>query len=446
LPIVGTAFLVGRVMRLLRSSQPDFRSELARFCAAASAPAELRSTVADILAAIRTRGDAAVAEYVRRFDKAELAPAQFRVSAEELAEGARALNPEQLAAIRAARRNIIAYNRRGLPRAWSARNPDGATVGERFYPIRRVGLYVPGGQVPLVSTVLMTVVLAQIARCPEIAVFTPCGPDGRVAPAMLGALHKIGIDEVYRIGGVQAVGAMAYGTESIRPVDKVFGPGNAYTVEAQRQVFGTVGVALLPGPSEVCVIADSSAKAEFVAADILAQAEHGTGREKVYFITTSEKVLQEVEAEIERQITGLGRAKLIQSVLDTGALAIVTDSLAEAAEIADFIAPEHLELEVAAKSVAGLLRRITTAGAVLVGGETPTALGDFIAGPSHTLPTGRTGRFFSGLRVSDFLRRTSVVRYDARSLAKAAPVVAAFSGMENLDAHGRSCEIRLKRP
>jgi histidinol dehydrogenase len=292
----------------------------------------------------------------------------------------------------------------------------------------------------------MTVVLAQIARCPEIAVFTPCGPDGRVAPAMLGALHKIGIDEVYRIGGVQAVGAMAYGTESIRPVDKVFGPGNAYTVEAQRQVFGTVGVALLPGPSEVCVIADSSAKAEFVAADILAQAEHGTGREKVYFITTSEKVLQEVEAEIERQITGLGRAKLIQSVLDTGALAIVTDSLAEAAEIADFIAPEHLELEVAAKSVAGLLRRITTAGAVLVGGETPTALGDFIAGPSHTLPTGRTGRFFSGLRVSDFLRRTSVVRYDARSLAKAAPVVAAFSGMENLDAHGRSCEIRLKRP
>ncbi|MFT3829597.1 MAG: histidinol dehydrogenase [Opitutaceae bacterium] len=432
-------------MRLLRSSEPNFRSELARFCAAATAPAEIRASVTAILAAVRERGDAAVAEYARKFDRAELAPAQFRVSRAELVSGAKSLSTAQRAAIKAAYRNIAAYNRRGLPRDWTARNPDGAQVGERFYPIRRVGLYVPGGQVPLVSTVLMTVVLAQIAGCPEIAVFTPCGPDGKVAPAMLGALHMIGVEEVYRIGGVQAVAAMAYGTETIPAVDKVFGPGNAYTVEAQRQVFGTVGIALLPGPSEVCVIADASANPEYVAADLLAQAEHGTGREKVYLVATSEKVLRAVETEITRQLTEAGRAELIRRVLDTGALAILVKSLDEAARVADFIAPEHLELEVAAKAVPALLKKITTAGAVLVGGETPTALGDFVAGPSHTLPTGRTGRFFSGLRVTDFLRRTSVVRYDARSLPKAAPVVAAFSAMEQLDAHGRSCSRRLTK-
>lgn len=431
-------------MRLLRSSAPNFRNELAQFCAAASAPAQIRETVAAILADVRARGDAAVADYVRKFDKADLAPAQFRVSAEELAAGARSLNREQRAAIKASYRNILAYNRRGLLKGWTARNPDGAQVGERYYPIRRVGLYVPGGQVPLVSTVLMTVVLAQIARCPEIAVFTPCGPDGEVSPAMLGALHTIGVTEVYRIGGVQAVAAMTYGTATIPAVDKVFGPGNAYTVEAQRQVFGTVGVALLPGPSEVCVIADGSANPGYVAADLLAQAEHGTGREKVYFVTTSEKVRKGVEAEIEKQLREAGRAELIRRVLDTGALAIVVKSLDEAAGVADYIAPEHLELEVNAKAVPMLLQKITTAGAVLVGGETPTALGDFIAGPSHTLPTGRTGRFFSGLRVADFLRRTSVVRYDAKSLPKAAPVVSAFAAMEQLDSHGRSCTRRLQ--
>ena len=205
-----------------------------------------------------------------------------------------------------------------------------------------------------------------------------------------------------------------------------------------------MGVALLPGPSEVCVIADGAANPAYVAADLLAQAEHGTGREKVYFITTSAKVLNAVEDEIAKQLVEAGRAELIRRVLDTGALALVVKSLDEAATIANFIAPEHLELEVSIKSVPALLKKITTAGAVLVGGETPTALGDFIAGPSHTLPTGRTGRFFSGLRVADFLRRTSVVRYDARSLPKAAPVVAAFAAMEKLDAHGRSCTRRLK--
>jgi histidinol dehydrogenase len=432
-------------MRTLCSSDPSFQAELAHFCAAATPPPAMQAAVTEILAAVRARGDDAVAEYTRKFDRAELTPAQFRVTAAELAAAAKSLTREQRAAIRTAHRNIVAYNRRGLPRDWTARNPDGATTGERFYPIRRVGLYVPGGQVPLVSTVLMTVTLAQIAKCPEIAVFTPPGEDGQVSPALLGALHFLGVREVYRIGGVQAVAAMAFGTATIPAVDKVFGPGNAYTVEAQRQVFGTVGVALLPGPSEAMVIADGTANAVYAAADLLAQAEHGSGREKIYLVTTSEKMRQAVETEIERQLRDAGRADLIRKVLAEGALAIGVRSLNEAAAVANAIAPEHLELEVTAKAVPRLLKKITTAGAILIGGETPTVLGDFVAGPSHTLPTGRTGRFFSGLRVADFLRRTSVVRYDTRSLVKAAPTVAAFAAMEQLDAHGRSLTCRLIR-
>jgi len=432
-------------MRTLSSSDPAFRAELDRFCSGATLPLAMQTAVTEIIAAVRVRGDEAVAEFTRKFDKAELIPAQFRVTARELAAGAKSLSRAQRTAVRAAHRNIVAFNRRDLPRDWTARNPDGASTGERFYPIRRVGLYVPGGQVPLVSTVLMTVTLAQIAKCPEIAVFTPPGPDGQVSPALLGALHFLGVGEVYRIGGVQAIAAMAFGTATIPAVDKVFGPGNAYTVEAQRQVFGAVGVALLPGPSEAMVIADGTANPAYAAADLLAQAEHGSGREKVFLVTTSDKMRQAVEAEIERQLLEAGRADLIRKVLAEGALAIVVKSLDEAAEVANAVAPEHLELEVAAKAVPRLLKRITTAGALLIGGDTPTVLGDFVAGPSHTLPTGRTGRFFSGLRVADFLRRTSVVRYDARSLLKAAQTVAAFAAMEQLDAHGRSLTCRLER-
>jgi histidinol dehydrogenase len=264
---------------------------------------------------------------------------------------------------------------------------------------------------------------------------------------MLGPPHTIGVKEVYshrRRAGRGRHGLRHRHHPRRRQESSARHTPN--TVEAQRQVFGTVGVALLPGPSEVCVIADASAKPEYVAADLLAQAEHGTGREKIYFVTTSAKTLAAVEAEIERQLPEAGRAELIRRVLAEGSLAIVAKSLDEAASIADYIAPEHLELEVAAKAVPALLKKITTAGAVLVGRrETPTALGDFIAGPSHTLPTGRTGRFFSGLRVADFLRRTSVVRYDAKSLPKAAPTVAAFAAMEKLDSHGRSCERRLRK-
>ena len=432
-------------MRTLAFASKRFDSDLAAFCRGAAVSAEVSRAVAAILSDIRRRGDAAVARYARKFDGAKLKPGVFRVGAREITAASRGLDPGRRRALRSANASVESFNRRTLPADWSARNRHGALVGEKFDPIRRVGIYVPGGQVPLVSTVLMTATLARLAGCPEIAVFTPSGAGGRLAPDLLAALDLAGIGEVYRIGGVQAIGAMAYGTESIPPVDKIFGPGNAYVCEAKRQVFGLVGVDLLPGPSEVMVIADASARLDFAAADLLSQAEHGSGREKIYLVATSRGIIAGVAAEIERQLPGLARAQKIRRVLDEGFLAIEVAGLAEAAAVANRVAPEHLELLVRAGAAAGLVKAVTTAGAIMVGNSTPTVLGDFAAGPSHVLPTGGAGRFSSGLRVADFLRRTSILRYGPDSVRRAAPTVAALSAMERLDAHGRSAAMRLGR-
>ncbi|MDO8539326.1 MAG: histidinol dehydrogenase [Opitutaceae bacterium] len=431
-------------MRTLHHASKTFSEDLAAFCRGATVSREMVDSVAAILADVRARGDEAVSYYAAKFDGAKLRAREFRVSAAELAIAASRLPAADARALAAARENIVAYNSRGLPEPWTAKNKHGGIVGEKFDPIRRVGVYVPGGEVPLVSTVLMTVTLAKIAGCPEIAVFTPSNADGKVAVGMLAALHLAGVTEVYRIGGVQAIGAMAYGTSTIAPVDKVFGPGNAYVCEAKRQVFGVVGVDSLPGPSEVMVVADETANVSFVAADLLAQAEHGSGREKIYLVATSEAIIAAVSSEIRTQLQLITRAEKIQRVLQDGFLAIEVKTPGQAATIANYVAPEHLELLVAPAMADKLTSAITTAGAIMVGNHTPTALGDFIAGPSHVLPTGRAGRFFSGLRVSDFMRRTSLIRYDRASVKKAEPVVAAFAAMEKLGAHGRSVRIRTQ--
>ncbi len=431
-------------MRLLRSRSRGFHSRLAAFCRAAAPARELQKTVAAILADVRERGDAAVVDQAARIDGARLTPRQFRVTPAELSGAAAGLSSDDRAAFVTAQANVLAFNRRTLPRGWSARNRHGAQVGEKFDPIRRIGINIPGGQVPLVSTVLMTVTLARIAGVPEIAIFTPCNREGRVAPGLLAALKLCGITEIYRVGGVYGVGAMAYGTRTIPAVDKVFGPSNAYVCEAMRQVFGTVGVAGLPGPSELMVIADDTARADCAAADLLAQAEHGSGREKIYLLTTSRRLLAAVKAAIEAQLPRLSRGGAIRRVLAGGFLAVEVGTLRQAAGIANLVAPEHLELMVAPGAAADLTRRITTAGAIMAGNDTPTALGDFTAGPSHVLPTGGSGRFSSGLQVADFMRRTSLMRYGRGSLVRAAPVVAAFAALERLDAHGRSVEIRLE--
>jgi histidinol dehydrogenase len=432
-------------VRTLSFASKRFDSELAAFCRGAAVPRRISDAVAAILSGVQSGGNAAVARYALKFDGARLSPRRFRVSAREIAAAATLLPAPRRRALAAAHAAIAEFNRKAFPQDWSARNRHGALVGEKFDAIRRVGIYVPGGHVPLVSTVLMTATLARIAGCPEIAVFTPSGPGGAVAPDLLAALHLVGVEEVYRIGGVQAIAAMAYGTETIPAVDKIFGPGSAYVCEAKRQVFGAVGVDLLPGPSEVMVIADETARPDYAAADLLAQAEHGSGRERVFLIATSKRVLAAVDAEVGAQLAALPASGKAQRVLDAGFLAVQVANLAQAAEVANRVAPEHLELLVRGSAVRALVTSVTTAGAIMIGNATPTALGDFAAGPSHVLPTGGAGRFSGGLRVADFLRRTSVVRYDPRSVRRAARTVAAFSAMEGLEAHGRSVGIRVSR-
>jgi histidinol dehydrogenase len=431
-------------MRTLRSDDKAFAADLASFCRGAEVPRAISSAVAKILAEVRARGDAAVAAYAAKFDGAKLRPRDFRVPEAALEAAAQSLPASDRRAMAAARRSIVQFHRQGIPTGWSGRNPQGARVGEKFDPIRRVGLYVPGGEVPLVSTVLMTATLAQIAGCPEIAAFTPARGVGEISPAVLAALHLSGVTEVYRIGGVQAIAAMAYGTRTIPAVDKIFGPGNAYVCEAKRQVFGAVGVDGLPGPSELMVIADESARPDFAAADLLAQAEHGSGREKIFLVSASDRVLARIAVQIAAQLKGSDRAGKIRTVLGQGFLMVLARTPLETAAIANFVAPEHLELLVKPATAKALTRAITTAGAIMTGNYTPTAMGDFTAGPSHVLPTGRAGRFSSGLRVADFLRRTSLTHYDRQSVRRGEPVVAAFAAMERLDAHGRSVRIRTE--
>ncbi|PXA04705.1 histidinol dehydrogenase [Coraliomargarita sinensis] len=431
------------MQKLDYSNSPKFQKALSQFCEKASASGDVSSVVSGVLQDVQKRGDAAVLEYTTKFDGAKMKAPDMRVSADELKAAKSSLSPADRKAIRASIALVKDFHKKTLPKDWKAKNAQGGTVGERFYPIQRVGLYVPGGNVPLVSSVIMSAVLAKLVKCPQIVVCTPPNAEGEIAPGMLAALAMVGIEEIYKVGGVQAIGAMAYGTETVPAVDKIYGPGNAFVMEAKRQVLGTVGIDLLPGPSEVMVIADGGAKPAHVAADLLAQAEHGSGKEIIYFATTSKVLLGKVEKEIEKQLPELSHSAKCEKVMQDRFLAVACQSLSQTATVANYIAPEHLELQVADKSIEPLTKQITTAGAILQGYMTPTVLGDFTAGPSHTLPTGRAGRFFSGLQATDFMRRSSTVRYNAKSLQAAAPVVETFARLEQLDAHGRSLTIRL---
>ncbi len=425
------------------SESSKFQDALRTFCDNTIVSGDVTSVVTQVLADVKKHGDRAVLEYTEQFDGAKLKAAGMRVDPAELKAAVKSLSVADRKAIRESIALVKDFHKKTLPKNWKAKNAQGGIVGERFYPINRVGLYIPGGNVPLVSTVVMTAVLAKLVKCPQIAVCTPPAADGSIAPGMLAALSLVGIDEVYKVGGVQAIGAMAYGTATIPAVDKIFGPGNAFVMEAKRQVLGTVGIDLLPGPSEVMVIADSGANPKHVAADLLAQAEHGSGKEIIYLASTSKPMINKIEKAIAKLLPECTHADKCAKVLETRFLAIKCKNLQQAAAVANYIAPEHLELQVADKSIDALTKEINTAGAILQGYMTPTVLGDFTAGPSHTLPTGRAGRFFSGLQATDFLRRSSILRYDAKSLAKAAPVVETFARLEKLDAHGRSLTIRL---
>jgi len=395
--------------------------------------------VAEVVRDIEKQGDKALLRYTEKFGGPALTPGQLAVPGADLAAAWQELDAPTRRALRAAHRNIRAFAARSLRRNWSARNAQGAKVGERFDPFQRVGLYVPGGTAPLVSTALMTCTFAAAAGVPEIVAVTPAGRDGQVNRVLLAALHLAGATEVYRVGGAQAVAALAIGTKAIRPVTKIFGPGNRYVVEAKRQLFGRVAVDLLPGPSEVLVIADRTARPAWVAADLLAQAEHG-GDSLALMFTNSESTLTAVAREVEKQAAALPRGEILQRSLRGAALVLVR-TLDEAVELANRFASEHVSLQVAKPR--DLAPQLRTSGAIFLGGYSPVAVGDFLAGPSHELPTGGAGKSFAGLTADQFQRRTSLVELDRAALTRSTPLVEAFAKVEGLDAHGRSARIRL---
>ncbi|MFA5205788.1 MAG: histidinol dehydrogenase [Lentisphaeria bacterium] len=428
-------------MQVIRHHQADFQARLAALLKRPRFDPAVEQAAADILQEVRAGGDAAVAALVQRFEHVTLAPAAFAVTSAEFAAAARQVAPADRQAIRTAHRQLADFARRQKRRDWDCRPRPGVRLGERFTPLDRVGVYVPGGTAPLVSTVLHTVTLAKVAGVREIVVVTPPRTAGAVHPAVLYAARVAGATEVLKLGGVYAVGALAYGTQSIRPVEKIVGPGNAYVTAAKRQVYGEVALDLVAGPSEILILADATANPRFIAADMLSQAEHGSGREQAYLITTHEPLVAAVQAELARQTALLPRQACVQTVLDRGTFMIVVPDLAQAAAVASAIAPEHLEIMTRAPRQTAA--RITAAGAIFLGPWTPEPVGDFVAGPSHVLPTAGAGRFFSGLTVEHFYRRMSVVEYSRTALEREAPGVAAFAAMEGLAAHGASAACRM---
>lgn len=384
-----------------------------------------------ILEAVRRGGDAALCRLVAKFDGVQLRPSQLRVSDAEVRAAAKSVSKETKQAMEIAHANLQLFAQRQLRRNWSMKNKQGGRVGERFVPLRRVGIHIPGASAPLFSTVLHTVTLARAAGVPEIVVCNPCGPDGKLHPAVLHACQRTGATEIYRVGGAQAIAAMAFGTKMIRPVDKIFGPGNRWTITAKRLLFGHVGIDLLPGPSELLVIADGSADPEFVVADLLAQAEHGGEGERVWLLSLSPRVSKAVKQAMRGHPLAR-RCRLL-----------CARSAAEAVATANQIAPEHIELLV--RNPRRLLKQIYSAGAVFLGAYSPAVLGDYVAGPSHTLPTGGSGRAFSGLSADQFQRRISVTEYDRAALKKSLPFIEEFAAIEGLPEHARSARLRRGR-
>ncbi len=428
-------------MKIIRHTDTNWNEIAAALNRRAEASDAVREVVAGVIKAVRERGDAALIELTERFDGAKLSVGSLRVPADTIAAAWNTASPELKAALEASHRNVFEFARKSLRQNWSGLNEQGGEVGEVYHPFERVGCYVPGGSAPLVSTAMMTVTLAAAAGVPEIVVCTPCGRDGAVNPGLLAALKLAGATEVYQIGGAQAIAAMAYGTETIRPVTKIFGPGNSYVVEAKRQAFGVVSIDLLPGPSEVLILADHSGNPAFIAADILAQAEHGKDSQ-AGFITDDAGLLDAVIAEVEKQSQSLSRQAQIAPVLEKGVFLLLAPSLEEGARLANAYAPEHLSL--ITEREGDILPLIRTAGAIFLGNHSPVAVGDFLAGPSHTLPTGGAGKSFPGLTVDMFQRRTSIIRLSRESCAKSESIVRAFAEVEGLDAHGHSVSIRVR--
>ncbi len=421
-------------------SEPNKRVE--EFLSRPAFDPKAEEVAAAMLAEIRERGDAAVLEAVERIDGVKLTTESMRISDKELAEAEASISDEIKANVAEAHRRVSIFAKAGMRPDWSIPTDNGGTLGERFLPFDRVGVYIPGGTAPLASTSVMTATLAQVAGVKEIVAITPCAKDGSVNPVLLYALKLAGATEIYRVGGIQGVGLLAYGTETVRPVQKIVGPGGAYVTAAKRLVYGNVSLDQVAGPSEICVVADKDADPSWVAADLLSQIEHGTGKEKALLTTDSQELAEKVDVEVVKQLDICTRRDRMAPMVENGGLLIVvTPTIEEAADLASAFAPEHLE--VLTKDPRSLLDRLTAAGAIFLGPWAPEPVGDFAAGPSHVLPTGGAAAKFSGLTVDDFRRRTSIIEYTKEDLIDAMPVVKTFGVIEGLDAHTRSATIRM---
>ncbi len=397
----------------------------------------VESIVAEILANVRTGGDRAVAEYNLKFDKARLQ--SLLVSQEEIGEAFASVEPRFLAILEQAAENIRAFHAKQVRNSFIIADKPGIVLGQKVTPIEKVGVYVPGGTAAYPSTVLMDTIPAKIAGCSQIVMVTPPNAEGKINPVILAAAKIAGVDLIFKVGGAQAVAALAYGTESIPKVDKIVGPGNAFVAEAKKQVFGKVAIDMIAGPSEILVIADGKSNAAHVAADLLSQAEHDKLASAV-LVTDSSALAQAVSAELERQIPLLPRSEIARASIDNNGKIIVAENLMAGIEIANEIAPEHLELMV--EDPFAYLDAVKHAGSIFLGRNCPEALGDYFAGPNHTLPTSGTARFSSPLSVDDFVKKSQFTYYTADALSQVAEAIDCFAGKEGLQAHGKSVMIR----
>ena len=396
--------------------------------------------VADIIANVRANGDEALKEYSRKFDKAELD--SLEVTAEEIDEAFAAVEPKFINILTRAKENIEKFHKRQTRNNFMINDEDGIILGQKVIPIEKVGLYVPGGTAPLPSTVLMTAIPAKIAGVSDIVMTTPPNAQGKVSPVILAAAKLAGVTRIFKVGGAQAIAALAYGTQSIPCVDKIVGPGNAFVAEAKKQVFGRVAIDMIAGPSDILVIADSTCEARVVAADMLSQAEHDK-RATAVLVTDSAELAAKVSEEIERQLSVLPREEIARVSIDTNGKIIVCGSINEAVEIANRIAPEHLEICV--DDPFAYLDKVKNAGSVFLGKNCPEPLGDYFAGPNHTLPTNGTARFSSPLSVDDFVKKTAFTYYTADALNRVCDDIAYFAEQEQLSAHARSAVARKRR-
>ena len=428
------------MIRIIRESERDLLDEMLKRLEARAVAfdPELMKTVSTIIDDVRARGDEALIDYAARFDDIELKPADLRIDGQTLNAAADKVDPRVLAALREAIKNVRTFHEHQLEQSWEFTAADGVRLGQRITPLERVGLYVPGGTAAYPSSVVMNVVPAQVAGVERLVVATP--PRTLLeSPAVAAALRELSVTEIYAVGGAQAIAALAFGTQTVPRVDKITGPGNKYVAAAKKLVFGVVGIDAIAGPSEVVVVADDTARADFVAADLLAQAEHGEDAAAI-LMTTSDALANAVDQEVQRQIELLPRRTIAEASLKNYGAIIVLNTMEELCAVTNWIAPEHLQLVTRDdETVAAQIRHV---GAIFFGEHTPEAVGDYLAGPNHVLPTGRTARFSSALGVYDFVKRTSVLRYSSEAFNKVADSITVLAECEGLAAHARSALIR----